>query len=43
MGFDVDTVVAAFNYVGVMRNNGRDYQLPMEYEGPIMNRLLGEM
>jgi len=42
MGFDVERVVAAFNFVGIDRNNGEDYELEEEYMGDITARLLGE-
>ncbi|AEO63121.1 36a8e710-dbdb-455a-87a8-4b54516b3945 [Thermothielavioides terrestris] len=42
MGFDVDAVVEAFNYVGIDRNGGEDYELEEAYMGDITARLLGE-
>lgn len=42
MGFDVDRVVSAFNFVGIDRNGGDDYDLEPEYMGDITARLLGE-
>ncbi|KAI9816149.1 MAG: Ubiquitin-conjugating enzyme E2 1 [Phylliscum demangeonii] len=42
MGFDVDRVVAAFNYVGIDHNDGEDYELEEAYMGDITARLLGE-
>ncbi|CEL11646.1 ubiquitin-conjugating enzyme/RWD-like protein [Aspergillus pseudodeflectus] len=42
MGFDVDQVVAAFNYYGIDRNNGEDYELEEAYMGDVTARLLGE-
>ena len=42
MGFDVDAVVDAFNYVGIDRNGGEDYELEEAYMGDITARLLGE-
>ncbi|KAI9805172.1 MAG: Ubiquitin-conjugating enzyme E2 1 [Sarcosagium campestre] len=42
MGFDVERVVAAFNYVGIDRNGGEDYELEEAYMGDITARLLGE-
>lgn len=42
MGFDLDRVVAAFNYVGIDRNDGEDYELEGEYLGDITAHLLGE-
>jgi ubiquitin-conjugating enzyme (huntingtin interacting protein 2) len=42
MGFDVDRVVDAFNYVGIDRNGGQDYELEEAYMGDITARLLGE-
>ncbi|KAK0727574.1 putative ubiquitin carrier protein [Lasiosphaeria miniovina] len=42
MGFDVDQVVEAFNFVGIDRNGGEDYDLEEAYMGDITARLLGE-
>jgi len=42
MGFDLDRVVAAFDYVGIDRNDGEDYELEEAYMGDITARLLGE-
>ncbi len=42
MGFDVDRVVDAFNFVGIDRNDGEDYELEEAYMGDITARLLGE-
>ncbi|KAM0327564.1 hypothetical protein ACHAQA_005855 [Verticillium albo-atrum] len=42
MGFQVDAVVDAFKYVGIDRNDGRDYELEEAYMGDITARLLGE-
>ncbi|KAK7894250.1 Ubiquitin-conjugating enzyme E2 1 [Exophiala xenobiotica] len=42
MGFDVERVVEAFNYVGIDRNGGQDYELEEAYMGDITARLLGE-
>ena len=42
MGFDLDNVVEAFNYVGIEKNNGMDYTLEEAYMGDITARLLGE-
>jgi len=42
MGFDVDRVVEAFNFVGIDRNGGQDYELEEAYMGDITARLLGE-
>ena len=42
MGFDLDQVVSAFNYVGIDHNDGEDYELEAEYMGDITARLLGE-
>lgn len=42
MGFDVDAVVEAFNFVGIDRNGGNDYELEEAYMGDITARLLGE-
>lgn len=42
MGFDVDKVVEAFNFVGIDRNGGEDYELEEAYMGDITARLLGE-
>ncbi|KAF1346772.1 ubiquitin-conjugating enzyme/RWD-like protein [Delphinella strobiligena] len=42
MGFDVPTVVNAFEYVGIDRNDGEDYELEEEYMGDVTARLFGE-
>ncbi|KAF1981833.1 hypothetical protein K402DRAFT_398229 [Aulographum hederae CBS 113979] len=42
MGFDVPTVVSAFEYVGIDRNEGQDYELEEAYMGDITARLFGE-
>lgn len=42
MGFDTDAVVDAFIFVGIDRNNGRDYELEEAYMGDVTARLLGE-
>jgi ubiquitin-conjugating enzyme (huntingtin interacting protein 2) len=42
MGFDVPTVVAAFEYVGIDRMDGQDYELEEAYMGDITARLFGE-
>lgn len=42
MGFDLDRVVEAFNFVNIDRNNGEDYELEEAYMGDITARLLGE-
>lgn len=42
MGFDVERVVAAFNFVGIDKLNGEDYELEEAYMGDITARLLGE-
>ncbi|KAI9677393.1 MAG: Ubiquitin-conjugating enzyme E2 1 [Caeruleum heppii] len=42
MGFDLDRVVSAFEYVGIDLNDGEDYELEQEYMGDITARLLGE-
>ncbi|MCJ1275486.1 Ubiquitin-conjugating enzyme E2 1 [Puttea exsequens] len=42
MGFDLDRVVAAFDYVGIDPNDGEDYELEEAYIGDITARLLGE-
>jgi ubiquitin-conjugating enzyme (huntingtin interacting protein 2) len=42
MGFDVDQVVSAFNFYGIDRNNGEDYELEEAYMGDVTARLLGE-
>ena len=42
MGFDLDSVVAAFEYVGIDKNGGEDYELEEEYMGDITARLFGE-
>ncbi|KAL6713124.1 Ubiquitin-conjugating enzyme E2 1 [Lecanora helva] len=42
MGFDLDRVVSAFEYVGIDPNDGEDYELEEAYIGDITARLLGE-
>lgn len=42
MGFELDAVVEAFNFVGIDRNGGEDYELEEAYMGDITARLLGE-
>ncbi|KAI1102551.1 ubiquitin-conjugating enzyme/RWD-like protein [Jackrogersella minutella] len=42
MGFDIDRVVEAFQFVGIDRLEGQDYELEEAYMGDITARLLGE-
>lgn len=42
MGFDIEQVVDAFNFVGIDRMDGEDYELEAAYMGDITARLLGE-
>ncbi|KAF2238607.1 ubiquitin-conjugating enzyme E2-24 kDa [Viridothelium virens] len=42
MGFDVPTVVSAFEYVGIDKMDGEDYELEEAYMGDITARLFGE-
>ena len=42
MGFDVEKVIQAFEFVGIDRNGGQDYELEEEYMGDITARLFGE-
>ena len=42
MGFDVQQVVAAFEYVGIDHNDGQDYELEEAYMGDITARLFNE-
>ena len=42
MGFDVEAVVAAFEYVGIDRMGGEYYELEEAYMGDITARLFGE-
>lgn len=42
MGFDVATVVAAFEYVGLDKNDGLDYEIDEEYMEDITARLFHE-
>lgn len=42
MGFDVPTVVSAFDYVGIDRMDGQDYELEEAYMGDITARLFNE-
>ncbi|RMD42875.1 hypothetical protein DV735_g2299, partial [Chaetothyriales sp. CBS 134920] len=43
MGFDIDRVVEAFNFVGIDRNGGQDYELEEAYMGDITARLLVDL
>ena len=42
MGFELDRVVSAFEFVGIDPNDGEDYELEEAYIGDITARLLGE-
>lgn len=42
MGFDVDRVVEAFNFVGIDRNGGNDYELEEGHMEDVTARLLGD-
>lgn len=42
MGFDVPTVVSAFEYVGIDKMEGQDYELEEAYMGDITARLFNE-
>ncbi|ESZ92313.1 ubiquitin conjugating enzyme [Sclerotinia borealis F-4128] len=42
MGFDIEKVVEAFNFVHIDRNDGEDYELEEAYMGDVTARLLGE-
>ncbi|KAL8729692.1 MAG: hypothetical protein Q9181_004905 [Wetmoreana brouardii] len=42
MGFDLERVVAAFEFVGIDTNDGEEYTLEDAYAGDIIARLLGE-
>lgn len=42
MGFDVPTVVSAFEFTGIDKNDGEDYELEEEYMGDITARLFNE-
>ena len=42
MGFDLERVVSAFEFVGVEDNGGEDYEMEEAYMGDITARLLGE-
>jgi len=42
MGFSVPTVVAAFEYVGIDKMDGQDYELEEAYMGDITARLFNE-
>ncbi|KAH9884283.1 ubiquitin-conjugating enzyme/RWD-like protein [Xylariomycetidae sp. FL2044] len=42
MGFDLDKVVEAFQFVGIDTLDGQDYELEEAYMGDITARLLGE-
>lgn len=42
MGFEVEQVVSAFEYVGIDRMGGQDYQMEEAYMGDVTARLFGE-
>ncbi|KAI4250845.1 MAG: hypothetical protein LQ352_005220 [Teloschistes flavicans] len=42
MGFDLERVVSAFEFVGIDHNDGEEYTLEDAYAGDIIARLLGE-
>ena len=42
MGFPLDQVVAAFEYIGIDKNDGEEYELEEEYIGDVTARLFGE-
>lgn len=42
MGFQVEQVVSAFQWVGLDKNDGEEYDLEEEYQGDIVARLFGE-
>ncbi|WPG97313.1 Hypothetical protein R9X50_00008700 [Acrodontium crateriforme] len=42
MGFALEQVVAAFEFVGIDKNNGEEYELEEEYIGDITARLFNE-
>ncbi|KAK3677470.1 Ubiquitin-conjugating enzyme E2 1 [Vermiconidia calcicola] len=43
MGFQVEQVVSAFEYVGVDKADGEEYELDEEFIGDVTARLFGEM
>ncbi|KAF2484518.1 ubiquitin-conjugating enzyme/RWD-like protein [Neohortaea acidophila] len=43
MGFQVEQVVSAFEYVGIDKADGEEYELEEEYIGDVTARLFGEM
>lgn len=43
MGFDIPSVVAAFEACGIDKMEGSDYQLEERYMGDITAKLFGEM
>lgn len=43
LGFTVDQVVAAFEYIGIDKNDGEEYELEEEYIGDVTARLFNEM
>lgn len=43
MGFSVEQVVSAFEYVGIDNAGGEEYELEEEYIGDVTARLFGEM
>ncbi len=42
MGFDVSQVVDSFEFVGIDRNGGEDYELEEAYMGDITAKLFNE-
>ncbi|KAK4540949.1 hypothetical protein LTR36_008457 [Oleoguttula mirabilis] len=43
MGFQVEQVVAAFEFIGIDKAGGEEYELEEEYIGDVTARLFGEM
>ncbi|KAI6831646.1 hypothetical protein KC333_g796 [Hortaea werneckii] len=43
MGFQVEQVVSAFEYIGIDKADGEEYELEEEYIGDVTARLFGEM
>ena len=43
MGFQTEQVVAAFEYVGIDKSGGEEYELDEEYIGDVTARLFNEM
>lgn len=41
-GFEIKQVIQAFEFVGIDRAGGKDYELEEAYQGDVLARLYGE-